>query len=126
MTAIILFLFLGFIIFMFAAMWRVYEKAGEPGWAAIVPIYNLIVWMRIIRKPGWWVLLLFLPIVSIVMAVWSTNLLAKAFGKTEGWTLGLIFLPFIFYPMLAWGDAEYQYSEPALQSPPDILDAGIR
>jgi hypothetical protein len=92
---------------MIIAMWRIYEKAGQPGWAAIIPIYNILVLLKIIGKPGWWFLMFFIPIVNIIFMVWMYNLLSKSFGKSEGFTVGLIFLGFVFFPMLAFGTAEY-------------------
>jgi hypothetical protein len=88
-------------------MWKIYEKAGKPGWAAIVPIYNIIVLLEIIGKPVWWLLLFLVPCVNIIFAVWMINLLSKSFGQSEGFTLGLIFLPFIFYPLLGFGNFRY-------------------
>ncbi len=99
------FLILGIIIII--ARWKIFQKAGKPGWAAIVPIYNFIVELEIIGKPWWWLLLMFIPIVNIVFAIMMVNLLAKSFGKDVGFTLGLLFLPFIFYPILGFGKAEY-------------------
>ncbi|WP_298741986.1 DUF5684 domain-containing protein [uncultured Chitinophaga sp.] len=99
-------------IFYIYCGWKIYEKAGQPGWAVIVPLYNVIVQMRIIGKPWWWLLLMFIPVVNLVIAIWAANLLSKSFGKSEGFTLGLIFLGFIFYPILAF-DKSIQYQGPA-------------
>ncbi len=90
-----------------AAMWKVFEKAGQPGWAAIVPIYNAIVLLQIAGKPIWWILLYFIPLVSLVIAVIVMHNVSVNFGKGVGFTLGLIFLSPIFIPILAWGDAQY-------------------
>lgn len=98
---------LAFIIFMIAAMWKVFEKAGEPGWAAIIPIYNLYILVKIAGRPTWWFLLFFVPIVSIIIAFVVAFDVAKRFGKGAGFAIGMIFLPFVFYPLLAWGDAQY-------------------
>jgi hypothetical protein len=97
------------------AQWRIYQKAGRPGWAAIVPIYNFYVLLKIVGKPGWWLLLMLIPGVNIVFAIWTTNMLSKSFGKDVGFTLGLLFLPFIFYPILGFGSAKYEgpYGDPA-------------
>ena len=91
-----------------AAQWRIYQKAGKPGWAAIIPIYNVIVLMEIIGKPWWWLLLLLIPGVNMIFAIWATNLLSKSFGQGVGFTIGLLVLSFIFYPMLAFGNYEYK------------------
>ena len=124
MTILLLFI-LAFAVVMIAAMWRIFEKAGEPGWACIIPIYSTIVLLKIVGKPWWWLLLMIIPYVGIIWGIWALNLLMKSFGKSEGWTVGAIFLPFIIFPMLAWGDAQYQ-GEVATEDHPDILDAGVR
>ncbi len=90
------------------AQWKIYQKAGKPGWASIVPIYNTIVLLEIVGKPWWWLLLMFIPVVNIVFVIWMTNLLSKSFGKDEGFTVGLILLSIVFYPILGFGSAEYQ------------------
>lgn len=96
-------------ILMIAAMWKVFTKAGKPGWAAIVPIYNVIVMLEIVGKPTWWVvIILIIPIVNVVFAIWLINLISLSFGKDVGFTLGLLFLSVIFWPILGFGSAEYQ------------------
>ncbi len=97
-----------FTVLMVVACWKIFTKAGEPGWASIVPIYNIFVWLRIAGKPGWWILLLFVPLVNFVVSILVTVGLAKAFGKGAGFVVGLIFLPFIFYLILAFGSDEYR------------------
>jgi hypothetical protein len=92
---------------MIVAQWKVYQKAGQPGWASIIPIYNIIVLLKIVGKPWWWIFLLLVPFLNLVIIIWVYNLLSKSFGKSEGFTVGLILLPIIFYPILAWGDAKY-------------------
>lgn len=96
------------ILFYVVAMWRVFEKAGKPGWASIIPIYNAIVLLEIAGKPIWWFLLYLIPLVNIVIAIIVTNGIAVNFGKGAGFTVGLIFLPFIFWPILGFGGAEYR------------------
>lgn len=98
---------LGLVVFIIACMWKIYEKAGQPGWAAIVPIYNLIVLLKIVGKPWWWLLLMLIPIVNYVFIIWTYNLLSKSFGKSEGFTVGLLLLGIIFFPILAFGSAQY-------------------
>jgi len=94
-------------IFVIVAMWNVFLKAGKPGWAAIIPIYNSIVLIQIAGKPIWWILLYLIPFVNIVFSVIVIYNLAKNFGKGGGFAAGLIFLPFIFYPILAFGKSTY-------------------
>lgn len=96
------------LIIRLAGTWRVYEKAGKPGWACLIPFYNFFVLLQIVEKPEWWIVWLFVPVANIVVPIWVTNLLSKSFGKGEAFTLGLIFLSFIFYPILGFGNATYQ------------------
>ena len=96
------------IVAIIAGFWKVFTKAGKPGWAAIVPIYNVIVLLQIANKPLWWILLFFIPIVNIVMAIIVSIAIAKNFGKSEVFGIGLALLGFIFYPILGFGDAQYQ------------------
>lgn len=102
-------------LFLIAAMWKVFTKAGQPGWAAIIPIYNLYVMTKIAGKPGWWVLMFFLPIVNIIFLIWLYNMISKSFGKDEGFTAGLIILGVIFWPILGFGSARYlgPFGDPA-------------
>jgi len=100
--------FLSISIFMIVASWRIYTKAGKPGWTSIIPIYNAVVWMEIAKRPGWWVLLLFIPFVNIVIAIIANIDVAKNFGKDTGFGIGLSFLSIVFVPILAFGDAQYQ------------------
>lgn len=94
-------------VVMIAAMWKVFEKAGEPGWAAIVPIYNLYILLKIAGKPAWWIILMLIPFVNIVVLIIAMIAVARAFGKGTGFGLGLAFLGIIFFPILAWGDGMY-------------------
>lgn len=96
------------VVVMLAAGWKVFTKAGKPGWAVIIPIYNLIVMIQIAGRPIWWIILLIIPIVSIIISIIMCVDIARRFGKGTGFALGLAFLPFIFLPILAWGDAQYQ------------------
>lgn len=105
------------ILLVVVSMWKLYSKAGQPGWASIIPIYNVVVMLEIVRKPTWWVILCFLPFVNIIISFVIAYELAKVFGKDMGYALGLIVLPFIFYPMLGFGSAQYVQTanEPAPQ-----------
>lgn len=105
------------LIIMIVSLWKIFTKAGKPGWAAIVPIYNLIVWLEIVGKPVWWIILLLIPFVNIVIAIMLTHQLSLAFGQGIGMTLLMIFLPFIGYPMLAFGSATYQGVRPLATQP---------
>lgn len=104
----LLIIYFAVIVLLIASMWGIFAKAGKPGWASLIPIYNLIVLLEIVGKPWWWLLLMMIPLVNIILFVWTYNLLSKSFGKSEGFTVGLILLSIIFLPILAFGDATYQ------------------
>ena len=105
--ALFFLIFLALAVLLIAAFWKVFTKAGQPGWAAIIPIYNVIVWLRIAGRSGWWIILLLIPIVGFVIAIVVSIDFARKFGKGAGFAMGLVFLGFIFYPILAWGSAQY-------------------
>ncbi len=88
-------------------LWKIYAKAGQPGWAILIPIYNCLVLLKIVGKPWWWFLLYLVPVVNYVFLIWTINLLSKSFGKDVGFTIGLLFLGPIFYPILGYGKAQY-------------------
>lgn len=109
--------YLAIIALMVAALWKVFTKAGQPGWAAIIPIYNFIVLLQIVGKPVWWVLLMLIPFVNLVIAILVYIELAKAFGKGGGFAAGLILLPIVFFPILGFGSAQYKgVPAPAVQA----------
>lgn len=103
----ILIVYLALIVFIIASMWKLFTKAGQPGWACIVPIYNIIVLLNIAGKPWWWLFLMMIPIVNIVIMIMMWHAISTNFGKSAGFTVGLILLGFIFIPILAFGDAQY-------------------
>jgi len=85
-----------------AGLWKTFAKAGEPGWAAIVPIYNAITILKLGGKDWWWV---FIPIGNAIMLIIAQIEIAKRFGKGTGFGLGLSFFPYVFYPILGFGGA---------------------
>jgi hypothetical protein len=103
--ALFLIIYLGFIVFIIASIWKTFEKAGQPGWAAIVPIYNFYIMTQISGTKNWW--LIFIPFANIYIAIVTYIALAKSFGKDTGFGIGLIFLGFIFFPILGFGSAQY-------------------
>ena len=110
MGAVGLILYLAVVLFVLAGVWKTFTKAGKPGWASIIPIYNLVVLLQIAEKPLWYILLFLIPIVNLVVAILVMVAVAQKFGKGAGFGLGLAFLGFIFWPMLGFGDASYQQS----------------
>ncbi len=103
-----LIIYLAIIVAIIASIWKVFVKAGQPGWAAIVPFYNIYVMTQIAGRPAWWLVLFFIPVVSIVAAVILFIDIAKAFGKGAGFGIGLALLGPIFFPILGFGSATYQ------------------
>ena len=95
------------IILVLVSLWKVFEKAGQPNWAAIIPFYNCYIILKIASKPGWWLILLLIPIVNIVIAIVVYIAFAEKFGKGTGFAIGLLLLPFVFFPILAFSDAAY-------------------
>lgn len=119
---ILVIIYIAVIVFEIAALWKVFVKAGQPGWAAIIPIYNLYILLKVIGRPGWWILLFLLAIIPFVgwIAVLVLGIiiaidLAKSFAKSSGFAVGLFLLNFIFVPILGFGES--QYVGPAASTP---------
>ena len=113
--AIFVIIYIAVIVLEIAALWQVFVKAGQPGWAAIIPIWNLYTLLKVIGRPPWW-LLLFLVGVIVPFVGWILFLvlgviialdLARSFAKSTGFAVGLFFLNFIFVPILGFGEARY-------------------
>jgi hypothetical protein len=104
-----LFILVGIAAYVFYSycLGLIFQKAGQPLWAGFVPFYNTYIILKIIGRPGWWLILFFIPIVSIIVAIIVYIDLAKSFGKGTGYGLALFFLSFIFIPILAFSDARY-------------------
>lgn len=107
MQYVFLILYLAFIVGTIVAMWKMFEKAGKPGWASIVPIYNIITLLEIVGRPLWFIVLFFLPIANFIALILIMLDLAKSFGKSTGFGVGLILLSPVFIMMLGFGDATY-------------------
>ncbi len=110
--AFFIIIYLVVLVLMIASYWKIFTKAGKPGWASLVPIYNIIVLLEVARQPLWMIILLFIPIANIVVYIIVAIELSKNFGKSGGFAAGLILLSIIFYPILAFGSAEYQEAAP--------------
>jgi hypothetical protein len=95
-------------LLVIVAMWKVFTKAGQPGWASIIPIYNIYIWCKIVGRPWWWILLMLIPFVNFIILIILSIDMAKSFGKGVGFGLGLAFLGIIFLPILGFGSAQYQ------------------
>ena len=114
-TVILIFVYIVVVVFEIAALWKVFVKAGHPGWAAIIPIYNLYIVLKIIGRPAWWLLLflagVIIPFVGWIMLVVLGIIIAidlsKSFAKSSGFAVGLFLLNFIFIPILGFGESQY-------------------
>lgn len=102
-------LYLAIVILVLVGLWKIFTKAGKPGWATLIPIYNLYVLLQIVNKPWWWLILYIVPVVNFVFLIWTFNRLSKSFGQGVGYTIGLLLLSFIFIPLLGLGS--YKYSK---------------
>lgn len=94
--------------FKIVTMWFLFEKSGEQGWISLIPIYNILIIIRISGKPWWWIFLLLIPVVNIVFLVLIYDGLSDAFGKTDGFTVGLFCLTIIFMAIIAFDKSEFQ------------------
>lgn len=99
---------LAIVVLVIAGNWKVFVKAGHPGWACIIPIYNYYIYCKIVGRPGWWVILLLIPYLNFIFFIILMLDLAKSFAKGVGFAIGLILLSPIFICILGFGDAEYQ------------------
>ena len=106
-SAVLALAWLAIVIVVIAGIWKTFEKAGQPGWAAIIPIYNLYIMLKIAGKSGWWLLAFLIPILNIIMIFVVYIEIAKRFGQSTGFGIGLALLGFIFWPILGFGDAQY-------------------
>ena len=95
-------------IFAIVCMWKIFVKAGKPGWGAIIPFYNTYLLFDIAWGNGWLFLLCLVPIVNFVVMIILLVKLAQAFGKGIGFAVGLFFLSIIFLAILAFDSSTYQ------------------
>lgn len=107
-NTVMLLVYLGVVVLMIASMWKVFTKAGQPGWAAIVPIYNTYIILKIGDNPWWYLLLLLVPLVNLLVGIKMWIDVAESFGLGIWWGLGLAILPIICVPILAFGDYTYR------------------
>lgn len=92
--------------------WKTFEKAGQPGWACIIPFFNVYIMLKIAGRPGWWLLLYCIPLVNFIVAIIVAMDLAKAFGQSAMWGFFLLFL-FAGIGFLILGFGNYRYQGPA-------------
>lgn len=105
-------------VLLVVSLWKLFTKAGKPGWAAIVPVYNIIIMMEIIGRPTWWTVLYFVPFANIVISIINMIDFAKSFGKSAGYGVLMIFFPYIMYPILAFSTDTKYVGPVALEATP--------
>lgn len=116
-------LFMALSILMIVSLWKIFKKAGKPGWASIIPIYNIYIMCEIAEKEWWYVLLSFVPFANIYAMIVLYNGMAKKFGKSGGFVAGMILLPVVFFPMLAFGkDATIVNNQPNTSNENNMTD----
>jgi hypothetical protein len=101
-------IYLAILVAVIAGCWKMFVKAGQPGWGILIPIYNLYLMIKVAGRPWWWLILMFIPIVGFIVGIVIAADIARNFGKGIGFVFGLIFLGFIFYPILGFGSAQYR------------------
>lgn len=100
-------LWFAIIVVIVVSQIKLFTKAGRAWWKALIPFYNIYVWLQIVGRPGWWLILYFIPLVNIVIMIIVAFDAAKAYGKSWLYALGILLLPMVTYPILAFGNAQY-------------------
>ncbi len=106
-SAVVWIIVLAVAVLTIAGIWMTYVKADQPGWASIIPFYNIYVMLKIVGRPGWWLILFFIPFVNIIVGIMVYIELSRSFGHGVGFAIGLYFLPFIFWLILGFGEDRY-------------------
>ena len=108
MSGVVWIIYLVILVLIVAAWWQIFVKAGEDGWKAIIPIYNIIVLLKIVGREWWWILLMLIPLVGFIVWILVSLDLAKSFGRGTGFAIGLILLAPIFSLILGFGSDTYR------------------
>lgn len=109
-------IYLGILVLILTSRYKIFEKAGKPGWTSLVPVYSFVVLLSIVGKPWWWTLLLFVPGVNVIIFIMVIHRVALSFGKDNTFAAGLILLGFIYIPLLAYSETQYYGPEGKLTS----------
>jgi len=92
-----------------AGLWKIFEKAGEKGWKALIPIYNYYIWLKILKRPWWWIFIFLIPGVGFMMLMVVSAITGVAFKKRNAWEMlisGILF--FVYLPYFGWGKEQFQ------------------
>ncbi len=98
---------LAVMVLLVVSDWKIFVKAGKPGWAILVPIYNIIVMLQIVKKPLWWIVLLIVPLVNIAVVVIIVYNLVIKFGQPGWHVIPALILGCVYFPYLAFSKAQY-------------------
>jgi len=105
--AVFVIVYIAIIALVVVSMWKLFTKAGKPGWAYLIPIYNIIVILEIVKRPVWWFVLLLIPFVNVVVGIIVMIDFVKAYGKPASHFLLMLFFSIIYLPYLAFSNAKY-------------------
>ena len=108
MNGVLWFLYIAAIVAFVAGLWMVFTKAGEDGWKAIIPIWNILVLLKIVGREWWWIILMLIPIVGFIVWIIVALDLAKSYGRGTGFGIGLIIFPYIWTIILGFGSDTYK------------------
>ena len=108
MSGVVWIIYIAIIVAVIAGWWMIFTKAGEAGWKSLIPIWNILVLLKIIGREWWWIILMLIPIVGFVIWIIVALDLAKSYGRGTGFGIGLIFLPYIWSLILGFGSDTYR------------------
>ena len=108
MNGVLWFLYIAAIVAFIAGLWMVFTKAGEDGWKAIIPIWNVLILLKIVGREWWWIILMLIPIVGFIVWIIVALDLAKSYGRGTGFGIGLIIFPYIWTIILGFGSDTYK------------------
>lgn len=110
MELLVSIVYLAVIILMIAAMWKIFTDGGEPGWFSIIPILQQYGLCKIAGRPGWWLILYFIPIANLIVHIIVCIDIANSRGKNPLFGIGMVFLAPVFFPLLAFGDSDTSHT----------------
>ena len=96
------------IVLVIAGTWKTFVKADKPGWGAIIPFYNTYLMIKVAGRPGWWLILFFIPFVNIIMWLIVALGISENFGHGAGFGILLWFFAPIMFLVLGFGGSEYK------------------
>ena len=108
MNGVLWFVYIAAIVAFIAGLWMVFTKAGEDGWKAIIPIWNVLILLKIVGREWWWIILMLIPIVGFIVWIIVALDLAKSYGRGTGFGIGLIIFPYIWTIILGFGSDTYK------------------